>query len=110
MVPPGVADQLAQRRRLALDARVGVGEVVGGQALAVALGLPDARRPVDRGRVVEDRQHVLGERAAHPHRVAHALPGDRVLEVARRRRPAPSPGPDEARKKAGVSPVERSLV
>ena len=112
--PPGITDQLAQDRGLALDTCVEIGEVVGGQAVAVALGLPDARRPVDRGRVVEHRQDVLGERAAHPHRVAHALPGDRVLEVpgvAGQRPARPGRGAEEGRRLTGRSQLGvRALV
>ena len=102
--PPGVTHQLAEGRGLALHPRVEVREVVGVQAVAVALGLPDARRPVDRGRVVEDRQDVLGERAAHPHRIAHALPGHGVLEVpgvAGQRPARPGRGAEEGRRLAG---------
>ena len=103
-VRPASRTSSQQRRRLALDARVGVGEVVGGQALAVARRLPGARRAIDRGRIVERRQHVLGERAPRPHRVAHALAGDRVLEVpgvAGQRPARAGRGAEERRRLAG---------
>jgi hypothetical protein len=102
--PPGVAKELAQGRGLPLDARVEVREVVGGQAVSVALGLPGARRPVDLGWVVEGGQHVLGEGATHPHRVAHPLPSHRVLEVpgvAGQRPARPRRGAEEGRRLAG---------
>ncbi len=52
------------------------------QALTVPLGLPGACRSVDRVRVLQRREHALGERPAGEHRVAHALAGHGVLEVA----------------------------
>ena len=107
--PPGVAKQLAQGRGLALDARVEVGEVVGGQAVAVALGLPGARRPVDRGWVVEGGSTCSAR--VRPIHIASRIPCPVTGSLKCPASPASAqPGPDEARKKAGVSPVERSLV
>ncbi len=79
--PSGLAHDLAEGGGGAPGARVGVGEVVGRQALAVAVGLPAAGGAVDGGGLVEHRKDLFGERAPGEHGVAHALAGDRVLEV-----------------------------
>ena len=102
--PARVAHELPQCRRRALDDGVGVGEVVGRQALPVTGRLPAARGEVDRGRVLERRQHALGEGPAGEHRIPHALAGDRVLEVpsVSCERPAgPGGGAEEGRNVAG---------
>ena len=73
LVRPASRTSSQQRRRLALDARVGVGEVVGGQALAVARRPPsggsrDRRRP---GRRAPGR---IGSASVRPANIASRMP------------------------------------
>ncbi len=56
--------------------------MVGLEALVVAPALPAGERGVERGGAVEHRRRGLAEQPAVAQRVADALRGDRVLEVA----------------------------
>ena len=96
-------------RRLALDARVGVGEVVGGQALAVARGLP-ARASRGRRAAGSSSSRSTSSASVRPANIASRMPCPVTGSLKCPASPASAqPGPEEARKKAGVSPVERSF-
>ena len=76
------AVQLGLQRRQRLGAAEPVRPLVDLEALALAPARPAAQRAVERARVVEHRRGGLAEQPAVAQRVADALRGDRVLEVA----------------------------
>ena len=86
-----LAQRLLKQRRDRHDPGLAVAPVVARHALAITVALDIEQRAIKARRVVEHGSGRLAERPAEAHRVAHPLADDRVLEVPRHHRPAPTP-------------------